>query len=80
MAKRSSDPGILRRSTIQVRDLMRVMGIVASFVPRWSVLGENSFYRVPGITGHRRPVPGTPSSGTPRESLAKFRDRTVWGL
>ena len=25
-------------------------------------------------------MPGAPSSSTPRESQAKFRDRTVWGL
>ena len=25
-------------------------------------------------------MPGAPSSGTPRESQAKFRDGTVWGL
>ena len=39
-----------------------------------SVFGENSFYRAP------RPVPGAPSSGTPRQSQAKFRDGTVWGV
>ena len=30
------------------------------------------------INGVRRPVPGAPSSGTPRESQAKFRDGAVW--
>ena len=33
-----------------------------------------------GVNGHRRSVSGAPSSGTPRESQEKFRDRTVWGL
>ena len=42
--------------------------------------GANSFYRALGVNGHRRYVSGAPSSGTPRESQEKFRDRTVWGL
>ena len=76
VAKRSSDPRVAYPEVkVQVRDLVRVVGIVASFVPRGSVFGENSFYRAPGGNG-----PGTPSSSTPRESKAKFRDRTVWGL
>ena len=33
-----------------------------------------------GVNGHKRPVPRAPSSGTSRESQAKFRDGTVWGL
>ena len=56
------------------------MGIVESPVdtgPAASVFGKNSFYRV---NGHKRPVLGAPSSGTPRESQAKFRGGTVWGL
>ena len=32
------------------------------------------------VNGHRRHVPGAPSSDTPRESQAKFRDGTVCGL
>ena len=61
---------------------MRVVGIVAPFAPRGSVLGENSFYRATGGKWHRRPVPDAPSRGTPLKSLsqAKFRDRAVWGL
>ena len=42
--------------------------------------GKIRFIRPQGINGHRRPVPSDPSSGTPRESQAKFRDVTVWGL
>ena len=30
---------------VQVRDLVRGVGIVAPFAPRESVLGENLFYR-----------------------------------
>ena len=36
---------------VQVRDLVRVVGIVAPFAPRVSVPGENSFYRAPGGGG-----------------------------
>ena len=32
---------------VQVPDLVRVVGIVASFVPRGSVLRESSLYRAP---------------------------------
>ena len=32
----------------------------------------------PGVNGHRRPVPGAPSSDTPQESQAKLRVGTVW--
>ena len=35
---------------------------------------------VAGGNGPRRRMPSASSSGTPRESQAKFRDRTVWGL
>ena len=46
--------------------------------------GKISFYRVPvgegGGNGRRRRVPGSPSSGTPRESQANFRVGTVLGL
>ena len=33
---------------VQVRDLVRVVGIVASFAQRGSLFRENSFYRAPG--------------------------------
>ena len=62
---------------VQVRDVVRVVGLVAL---RGSVFGKNSFYRAPGVNRHRRPVPGAHSSGSPRESQAKFRGGAVWGL
>ena len=83
VAKHSSDPRIAYPEVnVQVRDLVRVVGIVATFASRGPVLRENSFYRATGVNGHRRPVPGAPSSGTPRESSnqAKFRDGAEWGL
>ena len=57
VAKRSSDPRVAYPEVkVQVRDLLRVVGIVACLAPRVSVLGENSFYRGTGVNGHRRPV------------------------
>ena len=48
------------------------------FAPRGSVYGKIRFMEPQGVNGHRRPVPAVPSSGTIRESQAKFRDGTVW--
>ena len=46
VAKRSSDPQVAYTDVnIQVRDLVRVVGIVAPFAPRGSVFGKISFYR-----------------------------------
>ena len=39
--------------------------------------GTIRFIEPQGENGHMRPEPGAPSSGTPRESQAKFRDGTV---
>ena len=39
--------------------------------------GKIGFIEPQGINGHRRHVPGAPSSGTSRESQAMFRDGTV---
>ena len=66
---------------VQVRDLERVVDIVAPFVP-WGVGTRGKFVLLShkGVNGHRRPVPDAPTSGTPRESEAKFRDGTMWGL
>ena len=60
---------------------MRVVGIVAPFSPRGVSIREKiRFIELQGENGHRRPVPGAPSSGTPRKSQAKFRAGTVCGL
>ena len=49
MAKRSSDSWVAYPEVkVQVRDLVRVVGIVTPFAPRVSVFGENSFNRDPG--------------------------------
>ena len=42
--------------------------------------GKIRFIEPQGINGHRRAVPGAPSSGTYRESQVMFRDGTVWVL
>ena len=48
VAKSSSDPRVAYPEIkLQVRDLVRVVGIVAPFSPRGSVFGKNSFYRTP---------------------------------
>ena len=65
---------------VQVRDLVRVVCIVAPFAPRGQYSGKIRFIEPQGVNGHRGPVPGAPSSGTPRESQAKFRDGAVWVL
>ena len=55
--------------------------IVAPLCPKGGRYpGEIRFIEPQGVNGHRRPVPGAPSSGAPRESQAKFRDGTMWGL
>ena len=60
---------------VQVPGLVRVMGIVA--LRGVSTRGK---FEPQGVNGVRRPVPGAASSGAPRESLANFRDGTMWGL
>ena len=48
MAKRSSDPRVAYPEVkVQVRDLVRVMCIVAPFAPRGIGTRGNSFYRAP---------------------------------
>ena len=49
MAKRISDPRVAYPEVkVQVRDLVRVVGIVAPFAHGRSVSGENLFYRAAG--------------------------------
>ena len=77
----SSDPMVAYPEIkVQVRDLMRVVGIVAPVAPRGFVFEESRLIEPHWITEHSRPVPGAPSSGTPLESQAKFRGGSVWGL
>ena len=54
----------------QQRDLVRVVGIVAPLCPTGVSIQEKFVLSRPKGYIHRRPVPGAPSSGTPRESQA----------
>ena len=79
VAKRSSDPRVAYPEVkVHVRDLVRVLGIVAPFGPRGSVFGKIRFIEPQGLNGHLCRV--APSSGMQRESQAKFRGGTVWEL
>ena len=65
MAKRSSDPRVAYPEVkVHVRDLVRVLGIVAPFAPRGSVFGNICFIEPQGLIGHKRPVLGVIGSGT----------------
>ena len=88
VAKRSSDPRVANPEvTVQVRDLVRAVGIVAPFALRGSVRSKKSFYRAPEGKWAQETCGGAPTIGTPRESLVKFgsvpcRDcrRILWVL
>ena len=82
MAKRSSDSRVAYPEVkIQVRDMVQVVGIIVPFAHRGGQYsGKIRFIEPQGVNGHGRPVPGPPSSDTPRESQAYFCDGTVWGL
>ena len=56
VAKRTFDPRVAYPEVnVQVRDLVRVVGIVAPFEPRgFSILGKIRFIELQGIYGHRR--------------------------
>ena len=61
MAKRSSDPRVdYAVVKVQVRDLVRVVGIVSRFAPRGSVFGKNSFYLAPGGKWSQETCAGCP--------------------
>ena len=61
VAQRSSDPRVAYPEVkVQVRDLVRVMGIVASCAQRGSVFGENSFYRATGVKWAQETYTGCP--------------------
>ena len=66
VAKRSSDPHIAYTGVkVQVRDLVRTVGIVDPFAPRGSRYpGKIRFIEPQEVNVHRRPVPDAPSSGT----------------
>ena len=77
MAKRSSDPRVAYPEVkVQVRDLVRVVGIVSPVAPRGSVFGKIRFIEQQGINGHRRLMPGAPQRyATGEPGKAQGRDR-----
>ena len=77
MIKHSSDPRIAYPElNFQIRDIVRVVSIVALFAPPGPVYGNIHLIEPYGENGHRRHVSGAPSSCTSRESQANFRDGT----
>ena len=83
MVKRSFDPRVAYTGVkVQVWDIVRIVGIVDPFAPGGGdrYTGKILFIEPQDVNVHRRPVPVAPSSGTPRESQANFRNATVWGL
>ena len=78
MAKRNSDPGVAYLEIkVQVRDLVHVVGIVASFAPRESVFGENLLYRAQGGKWTLETCAGYPQQryATGEPGKAQGRDR-----
>ena len=65
---------------VQVQDLVRAVGIVASFAPRGSVFGGNSFYRAPAGKCAQENCAGYTQQRYAKGESGKFRDGTVWGL
>ena len=60
VAKRSSDPRVgYPEVKVHVRDLVRVLGVVAPFAPRVSIR-ENLFYRAPGAKWAQETCAGCP--------------------
>ena len=71
VAKRIFDTRVANpKVKVQVRDLVRVVCIVTPLPHGGHYSGKIRFIEPQGVNGHRRPVPGAPSSGTPWESQA----------
>ena len=77
MAEHSSDPRVAHPDVkVQVRDLLRVVGIVAPFAPWGSIPGEIRFIETQWVNGQRRLVPDAANSGTHgRARQSQGRDR-----
>ena len=73
-------PGSLPRSQSSGTGPSASCGYCCPLCPTGVSIQEKFVLSSPRGYIHRRPVPGAPSSGTPSESQAKFRDGTVWGL
>ena len=67
VANCNSDPRVANPEVkVQVRDLVRAVGIVASFAPRRSVRGKISFYRAPVGKCAQKTCAMSPSCGMSR--------------
>ena len=78
MVKHTSDP---KEGKIQVRDLVRVVGISVPYAARGDQYsGKIGFIEHQRVDGRRRPVPGAPISSILRQRQANVRKGTVWVL
>ena len=79
MAKRSSDPRVVYPEVkVQVRDVVRVVGMVAPFAPQ----GKIRFIEQKRVNGHRRPVPEAPAAvrhGRAKKSSGRDHEWVVEG-
>ena len=81
MSKRSSDPRVANpEAKIQVRDLVRVVGIVAPFAPQGAIFGENSFYRAPGGKWAQETCAGCPQQRYTMGEPGKVQERDRVGI
>ena len=80
VAKRSPDPRVAYTEVnIQVRDLIRVVGIVVPFAP-WGLFGEISFYRAPGGKLAQETCVGCPQGRHTTEKQGKVQERDRMGI
>ena len=80
LAKRSSDPRVAYPEVkIQVRDLVRIVGIVVPFAQR-GLFGENSFYRAPGGKWAHETCVGCPQQRHATEKPGKVQGRDHVGI
>ena len=81
VAKRSSDPRVVYPEVkVQVRDLVRVVGIVVPFAQGRSVPWKNSFYRVPGSKRAKETFAGCPQQRCTTEEAGKVQGRDRVGI
>ena len=80
VAKRSSDARVAYPEVkVRVRDLVRVVGIVAPFAPWGSVFWENSFERAPVGKWAQETCAGCPQA-LPRCQILKVNKNSVFRI
>ena len=81
MAKRSFHPQVAYPELkVQVRDLMRVVGIVVPFAPREMCIRGNSFYRATGEKGAQETCVGCPQQRYATGEPGKVQGRERVGI